>query len=359
MTAAAVPAPAVPCPWCGTAPPAGNRFCEVCGADLRATPAAAVPEGCPEHVELALGSDGAAVSDRGHVRARNEDAVALGRGPGRVAAVVCDGVSSTRSSELAARAAADAALDVLLGVRSSRPRRSADGDVVRDGIPVEQGSAERRTRSAVAAAAAAAAALVPRGTPSPPSCTLVSGVHEVWSGVLTVGWVGDSRAYWLAAPGAAEPARLLTDDHTAEAAAAAGELDPAVAAVRPDAITRWLGADGDAEPGIVTVAPAGPGALLLCSDGLWKYLPGVTELAAVALPALALGGPQAAVAALAATALTAGGADNVTVAVLPVHPPQEEQRPPRRPPSQRASPSRSTRTPTWPPDRRASTPWSP
>lgn len=336
MTAAAVPAPAVPCPRCGTAPLAGDRFCEVCGADLRATPAAAVAEGCPgcghllpvdgdgwcpvcgirlpdetEHVEIALDGDGAAVSDRGHVRARNEDAVALGRGPGRVAAVVCDGVSSTQSSELAARAAADAALDVLLGATGADP--------------VGQASAERRTRSAVAAAAAAAAALVPRGTASPPSCTLVSGVHELSSGVLTVGWVGDSRAYWLAEPGAAEPARLLTDDHTAEAAAAAGALDPAVAAVRPDAITRWLGADGDAEPDVVTFTPAGPGALLLCSDGLWKYFPGAAELAAVALPALALGGPQAAVAALVAGALTAGGADNVTVAVLPVHPPQEAQ----------------------------------
>ena len=343
MTAAAVPAPAVRCPRCRTAPLAGDRFCEVCGADLRATTAAVAgacrgcghllpPEGdgwCPvcgtrlpdatEHVEIALDGDGAAGSDRGHVRARNEDAVALGREPGRVAAVVCDGVSSTRSSELAARAATDAALDVLLGVRSFRLSRSADG------TPVKKGSAERQTRSAVAAAAAATAALVPRGTPSPPSCTLVSGVHEVSSGVLTVGWVGDSRAYWLAESGAAEPARLLTADHTAEAAAAAGALDPAVAAARPDAITRWLGADGDAEPDVVMFAPAGPGALLLCSDGLWKYLPGAAELAAVALPALALGGPQAAVAALAAAALTAGGADNVTVAVLPVHPPQEEQ----------------------------------
>ena len=73
------------------------------------------------------------------------------------------------------------------------------------------------------------------------------------------------------------------------------------------------------------VSEWGPGALLLCCDGLWKYRPGAAELAAVALPALALGGPQAAVAALVAAALTAGGADNVTVAVLPVHPPQEEQ----------------------------------
>ena len=168
------------------------------------------------------------------------------------------------------------------------------------------------------AAAAAAAALVPRGTPEPPSCTLVCAVHDVPGGVLTVGWVGDSRAYWLADPGAAEPARLLSADHTAEAAAAAGTLDPAVAAIRPDAITRWLGADGDAEPEVVALTPGAPGALLLCTDGLWKYLPDAAALAAVALPALSLGGAPAAAAALTAAALAAGGADNVTVAVLPV-----------------------------------------
>jgi len=208
--------------------------------------------------------------------------------------------------ELAARAGADAALDVLLGGTAG----------------------EGHTRSAVVAAAAAAAAVVPRGTPEPAACTLVCGVHDLAGGVLTVGWVGDSRAYWLAEPGAAEPARLLTADHTAEAAAAAGTLDPGLAAVRPDAITRWLGADGDAEPDVVALTPAGPGALLLCTDGLWKYLPDADALAALALPALRSGGPHAAAAALTAAALTAGGADNVTVAVVPVpavHPCQEER----------------------------------
>jgi PPM family protein phosphatase len=299
---------AVLCPRCGTTPVAGDRFCEMCGADLRERPTAAAP-GTADHVEITL-DEGAAVSDRGHVRTRNEDAVALksveavdaADAPPRVAAVVCDGVSSVRSSELAARAAADAALDVLL----------------------EGAAGEGHTRRAVATAAAAAAAVMPRGTFEPPACTLVCGVHDLADGVLTVGWVGDSRAYWLAEPGAAEPARLLTADHTAEAAAAAGTLDPALAAVRPDAITRWLGADGDAEPDVVALIPAGPGALLLCTDGLWKYLPDADGLAALALPALRSGGPHAAAAALTAAALTAGGADNVTVAVLPVHVPQEE-----------------------------------
>jgi serine/threonine protein phosphatase PrpC len=331
-----------PCPRCAAATATDDRFCEACGTDLRlqrdGTTAAvrdAAPSPCPscghragpsddvdgwcpscglrrsdgsDRVETAL-DGGAAVSDRGHLRARNEDAVALGRGPSDgpapVAAVVCDGVSSVRSSELAARAAADAALEHLLRAGADPLFARADG--------------ERRTRAAVAAGAAAAAGLVPPGTPDAPSCTLVCGLVDPTdpaAPVLTVGWVGDSRAYWLAT-GAGGPARLLTADHVA-ATAPPGMYDPVVVAARPDAITRWLGADGEADPEIVTLTPSGPGALLLCTDGLWKYFPDPAELAAVALPALRVGGPPAAAAALTAAALAAGGEDNVTVAVLPV-----------------------------------------
>lgn len=344
---AATPTAPSSCPRCAAPIVAGDRFCESCGADLgahrggtstatRGSAARPCPhcgdrsasdepdDFCPscglrrpdgtDRVETAL--DGAAaISDRGHVRPRNEDAVALGRAaveegdaggaaargapePVPVAAVVCDGVSSVPNSERAARAAADAALEHLL--------RSAGTD------------GERRTRAAVAAAAAAAAAVVPAGTRNAPSCTLVCGLVEPVGGRVTVGWVGDSRAYWLA-DGAAEPPRLLTRDHVA-ATATPGTLDPAVVAARPDAITRWLGADGEPEPDVVTLTPPGPGLLLLCSDGLWKYVPDAPDLAALAFPALRAGGPAAVATVLVEAALAAGGEDNVTVAVIPVPP---------------------------------------
>lgn len=326
------------CPRCAARTATGDRFCEVCGTDLRVdrggTTAATRtrPRTCPHCGEPLDGPDDgwcpscglrrpdgsdrvevavpgvAAVSDRGHLRPRNEDAVALGRagtGGGAVAAVVCDGVSSTRGSELAARVAADAALEQLL--------RAGPG-------PSGRGDGERRTRAAVAAAAAAAVGVAPRGAgrtdPDAPSCTLVCGLVDPAGPVITVGWAGDSRAYWLAA-GGVEPGRLLTADHVA-ATAPPGTVDPVAAAARPDAITRWLGAGGRPEPDVVTLAPRGPGALLLCSDGLWKYLPDAADLAALALPALRDGGPAAAAAVLTAAALAAGGEDNVTVAVVPV-----------------------------------------
>jgi PPM family protein phosphatase len=64
--------------------------------------------------------------------------------------------------------------------------------------------------------------------------------------------------------------------------------------------------------------PAGPEAQVLCTDGLWNYLPDAADLAAVALPELADGGAIAAADALTALALDAGGRDNVTVVVIPV-----------------------------------------
>jgi serine/threonine protein phosphatase PrpC len=341
-------APAAACPRCRE-PVDDHRFCENCGQDLwlRRGGAALAPSGpCPgcgtngangaagangfgvdgdgedycgtcglrrsdgtEHVEADLGRV-AGVSDRGLLHVRNEDAMAVGvletpGGPTLVAAVVCDGVSTVDFPERASRAGADAALARLLH-------------------PVGPDMTE-----AVAEAATAVAALADAGILSPPSCTLVAAVVDPGTRgdpTVTVGWVGDSRAYWLAAPDAAEPARLLTVDHSwAAEMIAAGVLDAATAMAdrRAHAITRWLGAGGEPEPDVVTIRPAGPGLLLLCSDGLWNYLPGAADLAEVALPRLERDGPAGVARALTAIALDAGGRDNITVVAVPVGPSNE------------------------------------
>lgn len=314
------------CPHCAESTEVGDRFCEACGTDLHLCRAGTVTAAdgaisetgrpcrgcghsagtdtdgyCPscglrprdgtDRVELDLGAL-AGVSDRGHVHARNEDAMALGRlgDTGGLAAVVCDGVSSTRDPEKASRAAAEAALDVLLGV------------------PLDaEATAAALTRDAVAAAANTVSALAPVGRLDPPSCTLVSALVDRSGEQITIGWVGDSRAYWLAGPGAAEPARLLTTDHSS---AAQG---------RPHEITRWLGLDGEPEPDIVTLRPRGNGFLLLCSDGLWNYCPDARDLAEITAAA-SVDGPLGAAATLTTVALDAGGRDNITVVIIPVIP---------------------------------------
>jgi len=68
---------------------------------------------------------------------------------------------------------------------------------------------------------------------------------------------------------------------------------------------------GAAEPG--RAARRSPGRLVVCSDGLWNYLPTAANLAAEMS-----GGPPLTVAAeLTAVALRRGGGDNITVVVLP------------------------------------------
>lgn len=334
------------CPQCAESIETVDQFCESCGTDLRVRRSGTVAatgagahrpcHGCGRPFAAATGPgaeycsrcglhrrDGsdrvevdldtlAGVSDRGHVHARNEDAMALGQRlatqPTGIAAVVCDGVSTVDSPELASRAATEAALDILLDAASPPGRTGAD-----------------RTRDAVTAAVRAVAALAAPAGRQAPCCTLVSAVVD-WPDPelpeITIAWVGDSRAYWLAAADAEEPARLLTTDHSwAAEMVTAGLLDVATAMADPraHALTRWIGADGEPDPGVLRLRPAGSGVLLLCSDGLWNYLPDAEGLAAIALPALHRGtGPLEAAAALTTVALQRGGHDNITVVVIPI-----------------------------------------
>ena len=63
-----------------------------------------------------------------------------------------------------------------------------------------------------------------------------------------------------------------------------------------------------------TITADGPGWLLLCSDGLWNYLPDAADIARFCTGAEA----TAAARALVEYALQAGGQDNITVAMVPI-----------------------------------------
>jgi serine/threonine protein phosphatase PrpC len=279
------------CEACSSSRITADGFCESCGHRARSG---------RDHQEVDLGLV-AGVTDRGLRHHRNEDAMALATadtaaGPA-VVAVVCDGVSTSPRPDEASLAAARAAARVLLtGVRT-------------DADPAETSAAAVRT--------ATEAVTGLDGPPGDsPAATFVSAVLA--AGVATVCWVGDSRAYWLAAgPGSAQ--QLTTDDSMAEEMVAAGLLSEADALASPagHVVTRWIGADlGDAAPHVVRFEPAGPGALLLCSDGLWNYQPEAAGLAELALPD-ALTDPLGAARALVSFAIAAGGGDNVTVVLAP------------------------------------------
>lgn len=258
-----------------------------------------------DHVEEELGSV-AAVSDRGLRHHRNEDsfavsATALPDGSAATVAIVCDGVSSASRPDDASAAAAAAAAETLL-------------DALPRGVHPQEAM-----HTAILAAAQAVTSLAPQvaGAQNAPACTLVGAV--ISSGLLTVGWVGDSRAYWVPDDRAALPHRLTEDDSWAAQMVAAGLMGEAeaYADVRAHAITGWLGADAyELEPHTKTFRPDHPGVVVVCTDGLWNYAESAGEMAA-AVPADAAVHPLRSAQVLVGHALDGGGHDNVTVAVVP------------------------------------------
>ena len=254
-----------------------------------------------DHEELNLGSV-AGVTDRGIRHERNEDALALAAvqspaGPA-VVVIVSDGVSSADRPDEASLEAARAAVHEL----AEAAEAGAD-----PGAASEQ--AITSARDAVIALAEDAG--------EAPAATYISAV--VTTDLVTLCWMGDSRAYWLFAEPEPAAQQLTRDDSLAEEMVAQGMLAEADALESPQAhvVTRWIGPGArDAEPHIAQFTPPGPGVLLLCSDGLWNYDPDGGKMATLAMPT-ALHNPRAAAMALLLYALEAGGVDNITVAVVP------------------------------------------
>ena len=254
-----------------------------------------------DHEELNLGAV-AGVTDRGIRHERNEDALALAAvqspaGPA-VVVVVCDGVSSADRPDEASLEAARAAVHELAEAAQ------AGADL---GAASEQ--AITSARDAVMALAEDAG--------DTPAATYVSAV--ITTDLVTLCWMGDSRAYWLFAEPEPAAQQLTRDDSLAEEMVAQGMLAEADALESPQAhvVTRWIGPGArDADPHIAQFTPPGPGVLLLCSDGLWNYDPDGGKMATLAMPT-ALHNPRAAAMALLLYALEAGGVDNITVAIVP------------------------------------------
>jgi serine/threonine protein phosphatase PrpC len=343
----------VDCPSCADERAAGAAFCEVCGRQLTA-PIAAAPEPagsaaaggaasaaageeagtpCPncgtpggvgvdgycshcgilasrprDHIEIDAAALAAAVTDRGLRHHRNEDAVFLVARGSDVDVVVCDGVSSSFDPDVASAEAAEIAGKLLA---------AADADV------------QVKLSAAISAAGSTVAGLAGSGDPrraaSNPACTIVAAC--VRGAEVGYGWVGDSRAYWIPAEG--DGVQLTEDDSWATHAIGLG-MDPDTAMRDPKAhaITGWLGADaGPIAPRTGRLDATVAGHLVVCSDGLWNYLPHPAEFAATVRDHLAKAATESAPLLAAARSLTAfanaaGGADNITVALIPVSPNQ-------------------------------------
>ncbi|NGN68151.1 protein phosphatase [Streptomyces sp. A7024] len=293
------------CVACRTGTIDADGYCENCG---HAQPRER------DHVERELGGADApavaAVSDRGLRHHRNEDAFALSTadlpdGGSAVIAVVCDGVSSASRPDEASEAASIAA-------------RKSLGASLPLGMHPQQAMHEGLVAAAHAVSALAAdTGGIAGAHQNAPACTIVSGV--IANGILTVGWIGDSRAYWIPDDRTAPAARLTEDDSWAAQMVAANLMSEAdaYADARAHAITGWLGADAhEIDPHTASFKPEGPGVVLVCTDGLWNYAEAAADMAA-AVPADARTRPLHSAQVLVGHALDGGGHDNVTVAVLP------------------------------------------
>ena len=327
------------CPQCAAVVGRADRFCESCGAGLSEVRRVAIPRPgrfveapCPDcgnethaddyctvcgHRRAESDRDEAdidvvvLVTDRGIEHARNEDAAAAGIVVGSgteqsdaIAVAVCDGVSTSGDAQVASVAASKAGVDAMLAaLAASRTSHAA----------VLAGLAD--------AAKAAACAKTGADGIIAPSCTYTAAtVVPTSAGTvqITIGNVGDSRAYWLPEP--PEPARQLTvDDSLAQELITAGAPADSEAVQRgAHTLTRWLGAYTESKPwsesSVHTITAVGPGSLLMCTDGLWNYLPDAADIGRFCT------GTDATATARALTeyALQAGGQDNITVVIIPI-----------------------------------------
>ncbi|WP_043264374.1 protein phosphatase 2C domain-containing protein [Streptomyces sp. CT34] len=264
-----------------------------------------------DHLESELAGI-AAVSDRGHRHHRNEDFYALAAtelpdGSSAVVAVVCDGVSSATRPDDASKAASETAGTAL---RLSLARGTHPQQAMHEAIMAASAAVD-------ALAADPSMAHDEYRQQNAPACTFVGAV--VGGELLTVGWVGDSRAYWIPDDRTAPPVRLTEDDSWAAQMVANNLMTEAEANAdeRAHAITGWLGADAyEVEPHTAVFKPDGPGVVVVCTDGLWNYAESADAMAAV-LPLDAPVRPLHGARTLVAHALGGGGHDNVTVALVP------------------------------------------
>lgn len=281
------------CPVCGGTVGA-DGYCQTCGAKAPSL---------RDHFSDAPAEWVAGVCDRGVQHPRNEDAMALWASDDRAVLVVCDGVSTSIDSDVAAMTAANTARDVLVEFTSA--------DAVADD--------ETAARALVDATAQANQAVVATTAPDSTNAASATFAAAVVGGDrVHYANLGDSRVYFL---GATQRLLLSLDDSMAQAFIAEGmSREEAEALPRAHAITKWLGRDSlDIVPRTGVLPVPEPGWLVVCTDGLWNYASSPDELAAQLSAASTDGDDPATVAQrLVDWANAQGGHDNITVTLARV-----------------------------------------
>jgi len=238
---------------------------------------------------------GAAATHVGKVREHNEDSHFFDADTGVF--LVCDGMGGHQFGEVAS----NSAIRTIAGyiVRKFHPYMFSTPSVPLDESLQEimQGAINEAQHSVLRDA--------------PGSGTTVTAVLMVGPQV-TIGHVGDSRAYSLYQDGRFEPA---TRDHSlVRRLEELGQITPAEAAIHPqrNVLYRALGQGESLEADVFNMPFPQNGQMLLCSDGLWGVVP-EEELRQIILNAPS---PDRACQGLVAAANLAGGPDNISAIII-------------------------------------------
>jgi len=245
------------------------------------------------------------LTDRGLVRASNEDAYAVVQDLGLYA--VADGVGGNAAGEVASRLAVDSAVAFFRDIASGRPG-PGDGHEVAWQASFASSLFARAVEEANAVVWSAAA--------SNPGMT---GMATTFTGLLlrhdhaVVAHVGDSRAFLLRG----RRLRQLTEDHTAIAAYVRAGLLTAEQAATSELrgkLVRAVGIEEHVEVDTRVLAVELGDTFLLCSDGLHDVVAeNIIEAILVSEPDL-----TRAAARLIEHANDGGGPDNVTAVLVRV-----------------------------------------
>jgi serine/threonine protein phosphatase PrpC len=239
----------------------------------------------------------AAVSDRGRVRSENQDAYLIA--PEKGLFIISDGMGGHQAGATAAQ------FVIQMLPKLLENNLGTDGDLTHDEIAAALGES----------AVTLSDRLREEGLKDPSAYGLGATIvmiliRDRFAHIMNL---GDSRAYLLRGGHFSN----LTDDHTIVGALLRmGEITQEEAHSHPKAnqISRYVGMEGEAHPGIKTQAINPGDRLLLCSDGLT----GLVGDAHIERLLAQEGDPQKTCHALVDTANEAGGHDNVSVIVVDI-----------------------------------------
>jgi PPM family protein phosphatase len=287
------------CIKCGAKVNVGDNFCEECGASIKQPASSSKVSNIDFPESEASVHDGnlAATTNKGIKHPANEDAGTVVKCEnGDSILIVADGVSSSVNATSGSKKAIEIIKEAL--IKNDMPAKGLITNAI---------------TSADACVKTLPFEIKVDGLYGPETTVVAALVHE---DNVTIGWVGDSRAYILNKD---KEEQLTVDDSWIELVVAEGTMTREQASLdrRAHCVTQVLGMhDQDMEVHLLERKLNKGDMLLLCSDGLWNYFQAEKALLNT-ITAFGINSEAVSICEhLTQMANAAGGHDNITVAIL-------------------------------------------